>query len=269
MKIFLLILGMIITIHNVEAQIVIEQLPDVEYKNYDGTTFIPNSENYPRISKIEEMLFLKTFEQEPIEIRLKRIEQKLYKKENINLALSERVELISKKLDEMSISNKDKSTLTTLERKIFNQAYLNDNIESRTQRLEKYILGAIQQGELNQRIATLKTACASIGNEQYQMQTYPQINQSIGTKLKNALNFMTTGALTGFSPPVRNYYNPYQNYSPYMQNTMPYYPQMPMNNPNLQNMFGFSDGGEMYYDNGEYIRKIKNIGGNCGVKIID
>lgn len=292
MKKIILSLTLLMTLQCAYCEITIDKLPDVKYRNPDGTEFVPDSASYPKISRIEKLTFNKSFEDEPIEIRLNRLESKLYKKDYSNLSLSQRVEAIENTLDEKSVGNKGKNTLSSLERKIFNKTYTNENAQTRIERLERSILGANQCGNLNSRIETLKTASSSLEDQtrqlanmqNYNIQNDPyRVQNGLKNAFKNMFGIFSPGTMTGFSPPVNT--NPYTQYRPYnayanpVQNpyggslnnintNRPYTSAYPQGSY-FQDIYKDNSGDEMYYTDGQYYKDLRSTTGGCGVTIIN
>lgn len=299
MKKIILSLTLIFSMQCAFCEIVIDKLPEVKYRNPDGTEFVPNSASYPKISQMEKLVFNKTFEDEPIEIRLNRLESKLYRKDYSNSPLAQRVEAIENTLDEKSVSKKERSTLAQLEKKIFNKSYENEDMEKRIERLEKSVLGANQSGNLNSRIETLKVVSSSLENQSRELAQAQQNYQNFqnpyqpqnGFKnaIRNIFGGLNPGTMTGFSPPISSMtYPQYQPYSannstynsiwnnqPYY-NTMPqqgqgqnfYYPS-PSGNTYYQDIFKDNNGDEMYYTDGQYYKDLNSATGGMGVTIIN
>ncbi len=279
MKKIILCLVILFSIQSAYCEITIDNLPEIKYRNPDGTEFVPNSADYPRISEMEKLAFNRTFEDEPIEIRLNRLESKLYKKDYSNESLAQRVEAIENTLDEKSISKKEKNTLATLEKKIFNKTFQNENTQSRIQRLEKSILGANQSGNLTSRIETLKVASTSLENQSRQLAQMPYQNfqndpyqpqNDFKNAIKNAFNAFSQGSMTGFSPSVNSFptYQPYSANNMYNGSYMPY-PIQGQNNTYYRDIFKDNSGDEMYYTDGQYYKDLKSTQGGMGVTIIN
>lgn len=289
MKKLILCLTILLSIQSAYCEIVIDNLPEVKYRNPDGTEFVPNSTSYPKISEIERLTFNRTFEDEPIEIRLNRLESKLYKKDYSNLSLAQRVEAIENTLDEKSISRKDKNTLASLEKKIFNKTYNDEDTQSRIQRLERSILGANQSGNLTSRIETLKVASSSLEDQSRQLAQMPYQNfqndpyqpqNGFKNAIKNAFNMFSSGGMTGFSPSVNSFpsYQPYSAnnmyngaYQPYQNQGQNFYYPAPQQNNNTyyRDIFKDNSGDEMYYTDGQYYKDLKSTQGGMGVTIIN
>lgn len=275
------------------AQPLIENLPDIQYRNPDGTNFT-NDFSYPKITQIENSIFQRSYENEPIEIRLKRLEEKFLGKETPNISLSQRVENIENIIDEKSVNEQSLKTLCELEKKFFKKEYKDENPRIRTQRLERMLLGANQQGDLNSRIQTVKIASNSTNGSYYQPNNYgyenPNIqtpysnyyqsaqNNQVGFKntIKNLFNVFSGGAMTGYTPSINQGYNYPSLYSrvpnnysqPYWAGQNPYnYSQVSYPN-NYQRFYGEDNGDEMYYSDGQYYKNFKSTDGGCGVTII-
>lgn len=202
------------------------------------------NENYPKITQIEYALFKRSYEKQNIYTRLSRIERKLFKRNYNNLPLASRMDNITKNIDSgvmCNISNKD---LIKLEKKVLGQTYEGDDTESRITRMEKEMLGAMQDGDLNTRLETITKASKHYNSypEIVQSQTvYPRQNYyqcapmgyyspsnygywntrtnqtGIGSFFRNligsAFNGYGGGTMTGFTPPI---YDPYSNFDPGM-----------------------------------------------------
>ncbi len=287
MKKIILCLAMLLSIQNAYCEIVFDNLPEVKYRNPDGTEFVPNSASYPKISEIEKLTFNRTFEDEPIEIRLSRLESKLYKKDYSSQSLAQRVEAIENTLDEKSISRKDKNTLSSLEKKIFNKTYDQESSQSRIQRLERSVLGANQSGNLTSRIETLKVASSSLENQSKQLAQMPYQNfqndpyqpqNGFKNAIKNAFNMFSQGSMTGFSPSVNSFpnYQPYSAnnmyngaYQPYQNQGQGFYYPTPQNNTYYRDIYKDNSGDEMYYTDGQYYKDLRSTSGGMGVTIIN
>ena len=204
------------------------------------------TENYPKITILEENLFKRSYERENIYKRLTRIENKIFRRDFTTLPLANRVDNIFDNIDTGIMHGIKSTNLAKLESKVLGRVYPNDDSESRITRLEKEMLGAMQGGNLKERFETIKSASKhynsfpEIVNNQipYQMPMYSpyggyaptynhnngwnsnwtttnnnwNTNPSYGVRniLKNmARNVFGGGMLTGFTPPVYDTYNPY------------------------------------------------------------
>lgn len=237
------------------------------------------SENYPKINKIEISLFKRTYEHENIYKRLTRLENRLFKEVYPNLPLSSRVENILANIDIGIMYNISAKELAKLEFKVLGRAYENDDTESRITRLEKEMLGAMQGGDLKERFNTIKTASKHYNS-------YPELAQSqnvyqsysgpystysnwnnkkqrgFGNFMQNVLGTifggMTTGTMTGFTPPIYDPYNPYAQSTPY--SPMGAYPSFMNPGTRTQDYYMSNTGG--YYND-------RNLGSQSSVRILD
>lgn len=238
--------------------------------------------SYPKISRIENMLFNRSFENEDINNRLNRIEQKMFNRINPNIDLSERVDNIIAQIDPGQLYNIPTEKLNQIENKLFGRAYPNDDTETRVIRMEKEMLGAMQGGDLEERYQTVAEAAKhynAFPTQQEQQQPYytqPQYNQNgiasttqSGMKgvFKNILSSMVGGTLTGYTPPIYN--NSYAYNNPYYQTTA--YPNGYSTSNNwAQNLFPQNNTGfnNYYQTNRGYSNRNTNYGSNSGVHIL-
>jgi|GEM_PF-2083196 len=159
MKKFLLILTVLLAFFMpVNAkEVVIESLDSPEFMSSDGSFYSPSVTSYPKITQVEQSLYKKDFSSEPIEMRLKRLEQNLFKRTYDGYALSQRTDNILSSAADLTV---DKSALSALEKAILSKNY-NDTPSKRVSRMEQIVFGAVQSGDLNDRIQTLTTAAGS------------------------------------------------------------------------------------------------------------
>lgn len=242
-----------------------------------GNPFAQDYESYPRVSQIESTLFGRNFENENIYYRLERIERKIFRRTNSNLNLSQRLENILAAVTPTQNINIPINELARIENKLFARTYPQDDIETRVIRLEKEMLGAMQNGDLEERYQVIASAAKhynafpyQTNNYQdnayqaYQQDAYNSAGNSTGTKgfFKNILGIVAGGALTGFTPPLYNYPNGnYNNYG---------YPSTYSGNaynsgfwPQTSN--GFSD---CYSGNNGYRNTYRSYGTGSGVNIL-
>lgn len=219
------------------------------YNNQQTTNHINQNESYPKITILEENIFGKNYETENIYSRLSRLEKKLFNKNFENISLANRVDNLLSNIDTGVMYGIKSNDIAKIESKIIGRTYPNDDTESRITRLEKEMLGAMQDGNLKERFEVVKKASKhynsfpEIVQSQipYQPQTYrysgysPSYNFSTGWGnnysswnrnpsygVANILNNMArrvmgsgigrnniNGTLTGYTPPIYDYYNPY------------------------------------------------------------
>ena len=237
------------------------------------------TENYPKINTLESNLFKRTFERENIYKRLARLENRLFKEAYPNLPLSTRVDNILNNVDAGIMYNISTKELAKLETKVLGRTYSNDDTESRITRLEKEMLGAMQGGNLTERFNTVKTASKhynsypEIANSQSVYQTYSgpyTTNNSwqnikprgLGGFMQNLLGAifggMTSGTMTGYTPPIYDPYNPYAQATPY--SPMGAYPSFM--NPGSRTQDYYMSNTRGYYDD-------RNLGSQSSVRILD
>jgi|GEM_PF-4707162 len=77
---FLLFIALsVLHVQSAAAKKVVVQHPaPPEYMNLDGTTYVPSSVNYPRVNELEKLIFQAEFHDQPLEIRLSRLEQRVF-----------------------------------------------------------------------------------------------------------------------------------------------------------------------------------------------
>lgn len=232
------------------------------------------NDSYPKITQIEGILFNKSFANEDIYNRLNRIETKMFRQTNANMDLAQRVDIIAQSINPSEMYNIPLDNLAKIEYKLFNRSYINDDVETRVIRLEKEMLGAMQQGELDERYQVVASAAKHYnafppdnynGDQTYQRIQQPYIaSNTTGGKgiLHNVLSALAGGAMTGFTPPLTD---PYGNYcsSPYMST--------PYNQNNwMQNLFPEGGAGFVDYNrtNRGYSNNTRNLGSRSSVHVL-
>lgn len=144
--------------------------------------------------------------------------------------------------------------LSRLEAQMFNQSFNTLSPQNRIERLEQKLFGAVQTGDLDTRYRALQMAARN-----YRQANAPvQIAQNIGGGgiLRNILGGLTTnmgGVMTGFTPPMGSYCNPY----PYNNNGF---------NLFNSNPYGMYRG---YRSNTGYYDRYNNFDTGAGVHILD
>ncbi len=217
---------------------------------------LSSNESYPKITQVESILFRRTYERENIYSRLSRIESKLFRRQFSNMPLASRMDNILANIDEGQIYGISSREISKLESKILGRTFEYEDSDSRITRLEKEMLGAMQQGNLKQRFSVVKTAAKHYNafpqqyarNSAFTPNTYYAPRQKAGlvTKLVDFLaGGMGMGTMTGFTPPI---YDAYPQFSP----------GMPGPGAGMQDYYMGSRGG--FYNN-------KNIGSGAGVKV--
>ena len=234
------------------------------YQNYGTDGF----ENYPKITQVEAVVFNRNFEGENIYNRLNRIEQKLFKQQFQNLPLASRMDNILAGVDQGAMSGISMRDLSQMETRVFGQTFAREDTETRIARLEKEMLGAMQNGSLKQRYATVRTAAKHYNSfpqqyaqdSRYMPNTYNGQKPNFLTRIVDTLaGGMGMGTMTGFTPPIYDTYgdtygNSYGN--PYSTNYQ-------------QSSFGTGGYGQQDYysgNNGGYYNN-RNLGSGTGVRV--
>lgn len=220
-----------------------------------------NYESYPKITQIENLMFRRSFDNENIYNRLSRIESKMFRRQFQNMPLASRMDNILSNIDEGQMSGIASNDLSRLETKVLGQSFQGEDSDSRITRLEKEMLGAMQQGNLKQRYEVVKTAARHYNafpqqtarNSAFTPNNYYNNNNSrskasILTRVLDTLaGGMGMGTMTGFTPPI---------YDPYSSQSMQY----PGNAAGMQDYYMGNNGG--HYDN-------RNIGSGAGIRILN
>lgn len=195
--------------------------------------------------------------------------------------------------------------INELEKLIFNNNYSKQPIEYRLARLERSVFGAIQRGNLNDRVDKLASASAILNTQNNSLGNYltqkvlGTDNGTSATKAKRGLSNLASlllgGQMTGYTPPVTQdpYYNQ-QNYctpqSTYPQTysyaptyapmkikrnfgNLPFVPQYSTGNYGqvggpYSDLYSAGSGDEFYMDDGRYHKDLRSTGGGVGVKVI-
>ena len=252
--------------------------------SYTLTTYNPPMEvtksgymSYPKISQIKNILFNKTYENEDIEERLKRLEKKTCSRIYSGSDLSWRVDNIMANMDQGLLYNIPTKELSNIEKKILGKSYTKDKLDNRLARLEYQMLGAAQSGKPDERYQTILSASnhytnMGLNNNPFGNTTIATTQNSGGFKgmLQNVFGSMFNSGYvtTGYTPPIAPYgytqpygFNP--GYTPYGRTFNHYSP------------YGYDLG----YGNGGITRSIRTRTGyynsyrtgnsGCGVRILD
>lgn len=235
-----------------------------------------NYNEYPKVNQVEKVLFKRVYSNEDIYQRLSRIETKMYGRPNGGVSLAERLDQITQNIDPGLMYNIPTQNLSNIEFRLFNRIYPNDSIENRIIRIEKEMLGAMQNGDLRERYETIADAAKHYnafpyvnnnGIAQGYQQPYVQTSTTGGKGfLHNLLSTVAGGALTGYTPPLYN--SPYGYCSsPYMDSQ---YNNQYGNGFWGQNMIpngaGFND---YVQSNRGYYNQNRNIGRGSSVTILN
>lgn len=95
--------------------------------------------------------------------------------------------------------------LNRAEAMVLGQNNFNVPLETRLAMTEQQLFGSIQSGSLNDRINMVNRVLNNSQNQQIQ-------NYRMKNRLMNAVRNLTTGYMTGFTPPVYNNYSNFPNY---------------------------------------------------------
>lgn len=169
----------------------------------------PVNSSYPDVSRIEQSLFGRTFENENISLRLSRIEKSMFSTTYSGSSDSQRIDNIISNFNQINkYPNISQNELSRLESRIFSQNFAQDNPQRRIERLEQQLFGAIQSGSLISRYEAIKMAAKSYNrNNLYNSGGIMQGGwKGLAANLGSS---MLGGTMTGFTPPI----NPYSNYN--------------------------------------------------------
>lgn len=94
--------------------------------------------------------------------------------------------------------------MSALEKYALNRIYPRESMLHRLQRLESNTFGTVQQGDFNTRFENVRTAILS------------RPKQNFKTSVLRSIGDYFNGQITGFTPPIQDYYNvPNSNYTYY------------------------------------------------------
>lgn len=226
----------------------------------------PPGANYYGISRIEQSMFGRAFENLDILTRLSRIEKNLFNTTYPNATKEQRIDNIISNFNQINkYPNISKSVLSGLEAKVFHQNYPQNGPERRIERLEQQVFGAVQSGDLNTRYENLRTAVANYNANKTAY--YPTAIAPTGLRgiLGNIGNSMMGGSMTGFTPPI----DPYNNFSAGYNNYNNYGYNQPSNsylNPYTTGGYGGYRG---YRTNHGYSDAFQDFNTGTGVTILD
>jgi len=135
---------------------------DENYYTADNSEIITTSSpvintSYPKITQIEKRLYSKSYENEDIYQRLKRLELTLHKTTSDNIDLATRVDNLSDQLQISAMPGYLLNDISDLESSNFDKVFKKDTPDSRLERLEYHLIGALQEGNYKDRIYKLKT----------------------------------------------------------------------------------------------------------------
>ena len=216
---------------NVCAKVKLQPLlPYTPYNPYNsGSTVVMKDVNesaYPKINQAEQRIFGRTYANEDITGRLSRLESKIFGKAFPYMSLSERTENITQRVGLDSSAVISNNELAQMEQRIFMKTYPYDDPQMRVTRLEKEIFGAMQGGDLAQRVETLRSATKyynafppKLSNQStYYSNPYYESFQTPKVTLPSIIRklgeFFAAPIVTGYSPNIVYPNNvPYSNYN--------------------------------------------------------
>lgn len=192
-------------------------------QNYGNTTsaldpFVnPGRINYPDIGRIEHSLYGRSFENQNLSSRLSRIERSLFTTTYPNSSDSQRIDNIISNFNQLNkYPNISKNVLSRIETKVLNQNFPQNNPETRIERLEQRIFGAVQSGDIDSRYEALVTAAKNYNaNPLNNYNANPVMGSGWKGILSSMGNSMLGGTMTGFTPPINPYGNNYGYNDPY------------------------------------------------------
>lgn len=207
----------------------------------------------PRVSLVEKNVYGKSFEHQEMNLRLNRLEKSFFNKTFPTMSQEERIDnlFVNYNSEMKQVSQKD---LSKLEKKVFKRTYDNDSDIERVSRLEENVLGAIQQGNIDNRVEKLNDIVAG---KQFRAPVeapygtcyggyMPQMQNTTGWRgaLSSFGSLFNGGYPTGYTPQIA----PYDSFN-----------------------FGMEDSGDsqMYMDNYGYMYHNSRTGTGTGVHILD
>ena len=192
-------------IHRINRSNIADNIKSVSYSK-DA-----NSKD-PRLSLVEKNIYGKSYEHQEVNLRLNRLEKSMFNKTYPSLSNEERIENLFVNYNQ-EVQGVIPQELSELEKNVFEKTYEKEDELSRVSRLEAQVLGAIQQGNINNRVNMLKDVIAS-SKSQYTSPYgtcyggyMPQVNSNKGIKntLSRLGDIFGKGCPTGISPQIPPY----------------------------------------------------------------
>lgn len=227
------------------------------FRSEMASAYVPVSYNSdvkdPRVSLVEKNIYGKSFEHQEMNLRLNRLEKSMFNKTYPSMSVKERIDnlFVNYNSEIQQVSPKE---LSSLEKRVFKRTYENDSEADRISRLEENVLGAIQQGDMNNRVERLNRAVAGRKFTAPVESPYgtcyggymPQMYNQSGWRgaLSSLGSIFSGGYPTGYTPQIA----PYDSFN-----------------------FGFDDGGtsSMYTGNRGYMYHNTRRGTGTSVQILD
>ena len=120
----------------------------------------PLKSNDPRLSQIEKSVFGKDYSHQDLNLRLNRLEKSMFNKTNPKMNADERIENLLTNYNNQ-VKRVPPQVISDLERYIWGRSFGGDTVDVRVSKLEEEIFGAIQQGDLTERINRLEGAMSA------------------------------------------------------------------------------------------------------------
>lgn len=166
------------------------------------------------LSLVEQDIYGKSFEHQDMNLRLNRLEKSMFNRTYPKMSYEERVNnlFVNYNSEKKQISD---SNLSRLELNLFNRTYNNESEAARVARLEQKMLGAIQQGDIQERVNVLN----SLSNQNNYSSNikpsygtcyggYPAYGGNTGWRgFLSSLGMYFGGCPTGFTPGIDPYYS--------------------------------------------------------------
>lgn len=181
--------------------------------------FAKRSTNYPDISRIEQSLYGKSFDNQDIALRLSRIEKSLFTTTYPTASEAQRIDNIISNFNQINkYPNISQNVLSRMESKVFRQSFPQNNAQRRIERLEQQIFGAVQSGDLSSRYEALKIAANSYNKTPTNTDNPYSSNNNLAQNgwrgiAGNLGSALLGGSMTGFTPPINPYYGNYNTYA--------------------------------------------------------
>lgn len=177
-------------------------------EDYDSTS---SYNNYPMVTKIEQNIFHKSYDNEDIYERLSRLEQSIYHQTYENDALADRVDRLSKHANISDFPAFLVGDIERLERQHLSKTYSNESPEQRLERVEYQLLGATQSGDYEDRIENLKALAQRNSIDDYfasNPSSIPTSSFAIPTQRSYSSNSYSSSS---YGSPYQSPYDTYSN----------------------------------------------------------
>lgn len=177
--------------------------------NIKPVSFTTDSKDQ-RLTLVEKNIYGKSFEHQEVNLRLNRLEKSMFNKTYPSLSNEERIENLFVNYN-YEVRQAIPQELSDMENCVFKKVYAQDDDLTRVSRLESEVLGAIQRGNLNNRMNTLKNAIEASNVKSPYGTCYggymPQMNSNSGIKntLSKLGDMFGGGCPTGLSPQIPPY----------------------------------------------------------------